>query len=68
MISFNFKDWSEGGRTNGEHTKTHCSSVLDRKMSETSSSSRQTDPITNLSVAVLDSAVNSDTLRNIQMS
>lgn len=49
--------------TNGDNTEAHRDGVLDSKMSEASSSTRENNPVTDVSVGVLDGAVNGKTLR-----
>ena len=49
-------------RTNSADTETHGSGVLDSQVSESSTSTGEHDPVTDLGVGVLDGAVDGDTL------
>ena len=52
-----------GALTDSDDTEAHSGGILNRKMTKTSTGAREDDPVTNLSLRVLDSAVDGNTLQ-----
>lgn len=54
-------------RTDGDDTETHGGGILDSKMSESSSSTGESDPVSDLGLGVLDGTVDGDTLKKCKV-